>query len=91
MLCCVGSDNWPGLPETAWTEPGVKVGPQIPYWKETSNTAKLSALEGLQREEGKFRVPPPQVSALLHRSQGMSGCYYINYGVILENLGTGTW
>ncbi|KAM6210829.1 uncharacterized protein WM294_001136 [Sarcoramphus papa] len=63
-LCCVGSDNWPGLPETAWTEPGVKVGPQIPYWKGTSNPAKLSALKGLQREEGKFRVPPPQLGAL---------------------------
>lgn len=54
-----------------WTEPGVKAGPQIPYWKGTSNPPKLSALKELQRDEGKVRVPPPQVSGLLHCSQGV--------------------
>jgi len=53
-LCCVGSDNQPELPETAWTETGVKAGPQISYCKGTSNPAKLSALKELQRKEGKF-------------------------------------
>lgn len=95
-LCCVGSDIWPGLPETAWSEPGVRVGPQIPYWERVGITAELLALKGLQKEEGEFRIPPPQVSGSLHCSQSMSGCYYISYGVILEesrhvHLVGGTW
>lgn len=48
-LCCVGSDIWPGLPETAWSEPGVRVGPQIPYWKRVDITAELLALKGCRR------------------------------------------
>lgn len=60
-LCYLGSGDWPGLPETAWMEPGVKVGPEIPSWKGTSNTANLLALRGLWREKGKFRAPSPQV------------------------------